>query len=89
MAAANIRWLTSQVERRSGLRLCIVVRKDARIGGGRGVNFRFSSSGDVMTQGRRTEPAKVTMEKMTRDRLPMRPISPSLSVEFLRSSGAE
>ena len=89
IAPAKIRWLTSQVVRRSGFILCTAARKEARIGGGRGVKVRFSSSGDVTTHGNSTDPAKVTIEKITREKLPIRPISPSLSVEVLICSGAE
>ena len=57
----------------------MVVTKGAMLGGGRGVKPGFSSSGDLTIHGRRTEPTNVTIENTTRERLPMRPISPRAS----------
>ncbi len=82
MEAAKMRWLYIHAVRRFGLYLLIVANRGAILGGGRGVNPRFSLSGDWTIQGRRTEPTKVMTENMTREKDPMRPTSPSVSVEF-------
>jgi len=82
MAEAKMRWLYIQAVRRSGLYLLIVATNGAILGGGLGVNPRFSLSGDLTTQGRRTEPTKVMTENITREKEPMRPTSPRVSVEF-------
>ena len=89
MAPANMRWLSIQAVSRSGLRPLIILINLARLGGGRGVNSRFSFSGELTTHGRRMEPVKVTRENTMRLRLPMRPISPTASVGFLALSGTE
>ena len=81
IAPANIRWLAIQAVNRSGLYSCSVVTKGAILFGGRGVNPRFSLSGDCTTHGRRIEPANVMIEKTTRDKDPTRPISPRASFE--------
>ena len=60
----------------------------AMLGGGRGVKPGFSSSGDFTIHGRRTEPANVTMEKTTKERLPIRPISPKVSGDSCAVLGA-
>ena len=81
IAPANMRWLTIQAVNRSGLYCCRVVTKGAILLGGRGVNPRFSWSGDCTTHGRRIEPANVIIEKTTRDKDPTRPMSPRASFE--------
>ena len=85
MAPAKMIWLNCQAVRRSGLRLSSEVTKGAkgpRKAGGRGVKGREREvSGDLTTKGRRMEAMKVMMEKMTSERDPMRPTSPSVSLE--------
>ena len=89
MAPAKMRWLSIHAVSRSGLHFLNVMMSFARLGGGRGVKVSFSSSGEVTTQGRRTEPANVTMENTMRLKLLMRPISPRISADCLTLSGAE
>lgn len=81
IAPAKIRCDHCQAVRRSGLFLFRVSIRGARVGGPRGVNLRRSWSGDWTTKGRRTEPAKVMIEKTTRERDPTRPTSPRVSLE--------
>ena len=78
----------SQAVRSSGLWLWRKVKVAAKAGGGRGVNFSFACSGDWMMKGRTTVAKKVIMEKMTREREPMRPILPSLSGEEEMAEGS-
>lgn len=88
IAPANIKCENIQAVRRSGLYLFMVVTNGAILGGGRGVKPGFSSSGDLTIHGRRTEPTKVTIEKTTRERLPMRPMSPKASEDSCTVLGA-
>jgi len=81
IAPAKMRWLSCQAVRRSGLCLLREVRRGVRVGGPRGVKRRGVGSGDWTMKGRRTEPRKVIMEKTTRQREPMRPTSPRVSLE--------
>lgn len=81
IANAKIRWLYIQAVTRSGLYFAMVVTSGAIVGGGRGVNRPLSKSGDFTSQGSVTEAVSVMMEKMTREREPTRPTSPSLSVD--------
>ena len=85
MAPAKMIWLNCQAVRRSGLRLSSAVTKGARgprKAGGRGVNGREREwSGDLTMKGSRTDAMKVIMEKMTSEREPTRPTSPSVSLE--------
>ena len=56
--------------------------KGPRKAGGSGVNGRDREmSGDLTTKGRRMDAMKVMMEKMTSEREPTRPTSPSVSLE--------
>ena len=89
IAQAKIRWLTIHAVSRSGRYLMRTLTRGAMLGGGLGVNPIFSSSGDSTRSGRSTDPAKVRMENTTRLRLPIRPISPRVSVDCLTCSGAE
>lgn len=89
MEPAKTRCESIQAVARSGLSPLRAVTSGAMLGGGRGVKQGFwSSSGDRMTQGRSTEPAKVTMEKAISERLPTRPMSPSVSLEARAVCGA-
>lgn len=89
MEAAKTRCESIQAVARSGFALLRVVTSGAMLGGGRGVKRAFcSSSGDRMSQGRRTEPAKVMMEKAMSERLPTRPMSPSVSLDSRAVWGA-
>ena len=89
MELAKTRCESIQAVARSGFMLPRVLTSGAMLAGGRGVKHGFfSSSGDLMTQGRRTEPAKVMMEKAMRERLPTRPMSPSVSLDSRAVCGA-
>ena len=85
MAPAKIMWLNCHAVRRSGLHLLTAVNKGAKgpiNAGGRGVNGREREvSGDVTIKGKRMDAMKVMMEKMTSEREPTRPTSPSASLE--------
>lgn len=85
MAPAKIMWLSIQAVSRSGFALDNRLARGAAAGDERGVKLRCrgfeSLCGDWTTKGRRTEPMKVTMENMSRDRDPIRPMSPSGSFE--------
>jgi hypothetical protein len=71
---------TSQPVRRSGLWSCHAVRIFESAGGGRGVKGRLESSGERIAMGSRMLAVKVTSEKITREREPMRPIAPRRSL---------
>lgn len=88
IAPANTKCENIQAVRRSGLYLFMVLTKGAILGGGRGVKPGFSSSGDLTIHGKRTEPSKVTIEKTTSERLPMRPMSPKASEDSCADLGA-
>ena len=85
MAPAKMIWLNCQAVTRSGFRLSSEVTKGAkgpRKAGGRGVNGRErEASGDLTRNGRRMDAMKVIIEKMTSEREPTRPTSPSVSLE--------
>lgn len=81
MAAAKIKWLVIHAVIKSGLYSLSFLTRGAMLCGGRGVNPLFSWSGDCTTQGSRMEPAKVMIEKTTRDKEPTRPMSPRASLE--------
>merc|ERR1712144_140633 len=81
MALLNRRWPYIQAVRRSGLYLLTFVTTPAIAAGGRAV--KFSSSGDLTKSGIMRAPTKVTREK-----LPIRPISPRASLDCLKSCGA-
>ena len=85
MAPAKMIWLNCQAVTRSGFRLSSEVTKGARgprKAGGRGVNGREREiSGDLTRNGRRMDAMKVMIEKMTSEREPTRPTSPSVSLE--------
>lgn len=89
MEPAKTRCESIHAVARSGFSLLSVLTSGAMLAGGRGVKQGFfSSSGDLMTQGRRTDPAKVMMEKAMRERLPTRPMSPSVSFDSRAVCGA-
>lgn len=67
----------------------MVVTNGAIVGGGRGVNRPLSKSGDFTSHGSVTEAVSVMMENITRAREPMRPTSPSLSVDSEVEASAE
>lgn len=88
MAPAKMMWLSIHAVSRSGLEVLTSFARGARgarTAGGRGVKLRWpgldSSSGDLTTKGRKIEPMNVTSEKMSRDKDPMRPMSPRGSDE--------
>ncbi len=81
IAPAKMRWLHCQAVRRSGLYLSMISSRGVSLGGPRGVKRRRSLVGDWTTNGRRTELAKVMMEKTTRERDPTRPMSPRVSLD--------
>ena len=85
MEPAKMIWLNCQAVTRSGFRLSSEVTKGAkgpRKAGGRGVNGREREvSGDLTRNGRRMDAMKVMIEKMTSEREPTRPTSPSVSLE--------
>ena len=81
IAAAKIRWLIIHAVVRSGLISCSFLTKGAMQCGGRGVNAFFSFSGDLTSQGSRSEPANVMIEKTTSESDPTRPMSPRVSLE--------
>lgn len=89
IANAKMRWLYIQAVTRSGLYFAMVVTNGAIVGGGRGVNRPLSKSGDFTSQGRVTVAMSVIMEKMTREREPTRPTSPSLSADSEVEASAE
>ena len=92
LAPAKMRCEMSQAVRREGLRsltyLRAVMRKD---GMGDFLEERSSGfeleSGERIKGGRMTEATNEIMEKMTREREPMRPMAPSRSSVSWRSSG--
>merc|ERR1711964_628617 len=84
--ALNRRWPYIQAVRRSGLYLLAFVTTPAIAAGGRAV--KFSSSGDLTKSGIMRAPTKVTREKSTSEKLPIRPISPRASLDCLKSCGA-
>ncbi len=87
--AAKMRCEINQAVARSGLSLLNAFRRGAMLAGGRGVKQGFfSSSGDLTTQGKRTDPANVMIEKAMRARLPTRPMSPRVSLDWRAVSGA-
>lgn len=67
----------------------MVVTNGAIVGGGRGVNRPLSKSGDFTSQGSVIEAISVMIENMTREREPIRPTSPSLSVDSEVEASAE
>lgn len=79
----NIRWPQNHAVSRSGLYLFNSVTTLAIAAGGRAVNS--SSSGDLMKSGKRKAPTVVTREKTTRAILPIRPMSPKVSVDCAAS----
>lgn len=83
MALLKSRCPQIHVVSRSGLYLLNFVMTPAIAAGGRGV--KPSSSGDLTSAGRMNDPMNVTSEKTTRDRLPIRPISPNASFDCLTS----
>lgn len=86
MAQEKRAWPHIHAVRRSGLCARSVVTISAIAAGGRAVNP--SSSGDFMMSGRRKAPRNVTREKTTKEREPMRPISPRASLDCLTSWAA-
>ena len=82
MAPAKIRWLTIHAVNNSGLYLLRTTPMGAMRRGGRGVKFGRSYSGERTMNGRTIELVKVMMENMTREKEPMRPISPRASSDF-------
>lgn len=83
MATEKRAWPHIHAVRRSGLCARRVVTIPAIAAGGRAV--KPSSSGDFMTRGRRKAPRNVTSENTTREREPIRPISPKASLDCLTS----
>lgn len=85
IAPAKTRWLSIQAVSRSGFVLLMRLARGAMAGEERGVKLRCRgfapSSGDRTMKGSRTEPMKVTIENMSKDREPIRPMSPSGSAE--------
>lgn len=89
MAPAKIKWLIIHAVKRSGLYLSKLATIGAMWRGGRGVKFRRRYSGERTKKGRIMEAAKVTMENMTREKEPMRPISPRASSDFFVEAASE
>ena len=81
MEAAKTKCDATQAVSRSGLYRPIRVRIGAMLAGGRGVNVRLSSSGGRTIHGPKTEAARETMEKIIKDKLPTRPMSPRVSLD--------
>lgn len=88
MEAAKIRCDIVHAVSKVGFRFDTWLTIGAMLAGGLGVKLGCSSSGDLTSQGRTRDPAKVTTENMIRDMLPTRPMFPSMSLEFLISGGA-
>lgn len=89
IAPAKIRWLTIHAVSNSGLYLFRVVTMDAIRGGGRGVKLPRSYSGEWTMNGRTIDPVKWMRENMTKEKEPIRPISPRVSPDFWAEAGAE
>jgi hypothetical protein len=86
---AKTRWERSHAVCKLGLTR-LKRRSNAAIrGGGRDVKFALLEllSGERTPKGRRTDDRNVTPEKITSDRLPSLPTSPSVSEELAADSG--
>lgn len=86
MAALKRQCPHIQAVSRSGLYLLTLVAILAMAAAGRGV--KLASSGDLIRRGRINAPTRVTSENRTKEKLPIRPISPNASFEALKSCGA-
>lgn len=87
IVAANMTCEISHVIWRSG-RIAVIFLSSAAIpGGGRGVNLGRLLSGGWTQKGKRTDAMNVMDEKTTRDKLPTRPTSPSMSLGCVASLG--
>src|SRR5215471_8467384 len=82
IVAANIMCEIIHAICRSGRTKANFLRNRTTPGGGRGANDAFLFSGDRIPNGRTTELTNVIRENITRERLPMRPTSPRVSVDF-------
>ena len=87
MVVAKSRSAISHAVCRSGRRFIKRLTVFAMEGGGRGVNFVCSDSGDRIASGKMTEAAKVTREKMTKERDPNLPTSPRASLDSWAAVG--
>lgn len=87
MVAANMKCEISHAVCKSGRAVLIFLSNAARPGGGRGVKPGFRLSGLRIPKGRNTELINVMSEKITSDKLPIRPTSPNVSVDCVADSG--